>query len=163
MFRAFVVIVALLPVAGAQTPSADPAPMNVVGHIVWSAIGGPELSMTMQNTSARGIQGYFYEAIFTDPGTGKLVSKSGPIGCYRSLGSGVLIASGAETPADTPVVKPLPITASGTPAKYSFNVDLVFFEDGTTWGPAKTAGAQQLLAQIAALRQIKEAQSKLRQ
>jgi hypothetical protein len=161
MFRTFVVIAALLPVAGAQTPSTDPAPMNVIGHIVWPHTGRPELSMTLQNTSARGIQGYFYEAIFTDPETGKLISTSGPIGSYRSLGSGVLVAAGAETPSDAPVVKPLPIAGSGVPANYSFNVDLVFFDDGTTWGPAKAAGAQQLLAQIAALRRIKEAQSKL--
>jgi hypothetical protein len=47
-------------------------------------------------------------------------------------------------------VKPYPlrITAKGVPANYSFTVDLVMFDDGTTWGPAKTQAGKQLLSRI---------------
>src|SRR5580704_5593055 len=122
MFRPLLVIVALLPVIGAQTPSTEPVPMSVIGYVTWPITSGPELSMTVQNSSARGIQGYLYEVIFTDPETGKQVSKSESIGCYRW--PGVELAAGSETH----VVKPVPITARGIPANYSFNIDLVFLD-----------------------------------
>jgi hypothetical protein len=38
----------------------------------------------------------------------------------------------------------MPATSSGALAKYSFSVDLVFFSDGTTWGPAKTGAGRSL-------------------
>jgi len=45
-----------------------------------------------------------------------------------------------------PIGNPLsvPASSSGAMAKYSFTVDLVFFSDGTTWGPAKTGTARTL-------------------
>ena len=45
-----------------------------------------------------------------------------------------------------PIGNPLsmPATSSGALAKYSFSVDLVFFSDGTTWGPAKTGAGRSL-------------------
>jgi hypothetical protein len=162
MLRQIVIAAAFLRAVCAQTVSTEPAPLEVTGSVVASA-AGPTLAATIQTKSAQPIQGFVYETIFTDAETGKLIS-TWPRGCYRKPSSGIVLAAedgplrsgclrnrapaGAVVATGTgPAVSiplPVPQSASGTPAKYSFNIDLVFFKDGTTWGPAKTLAAQSL-------------------
>ncbi len=101
--------------------------------------------MTVQNVSGRGIQGYAYETTFTDPVSGERVEHL-THSTYKQPSPGMALVPGAKQD----VVKPYParIKANGVPANYSFNVDLVVFEDGTTWGPAKTQAAKHLLLRI---------------
>lgn len=152
MLRWCLTVLVLLPVISAQTPSTDPAPIEVTGRIsaidpqVWPGFNnGPGLFMTVQSASARGIQGYVFETTFTDPANGERVEHR-LHSTYKRPSLGVALAPGAKQDVGKPY--PVPITAGGVPSDYSFTVDLVIFDDGTTWGPAKTIGAKQLLSRV---------------
>jgi hypothetical protein len=153
MLRSCLTVLALLPIISAQTPSTDPAPVDVTGKIsaidtqVWQGSReGPGLFMAARNISGRGIRGYAFETIFTDAGSGERVGPRMSHSTYKEPQLGVALTPGAQQD----LVKPysVPITESGIPAIYSFNIDLVVFEDGSTWGPGKTQAARQLLSRI---------------
>lgn len=153
MLRSCLTVLALLPAISAQTPSIDPVPIEVAGKISaidtqrWQGFReGPGLFMTVQNVSGRAIQGYAFETTFTDPASGGRVGPGRSHSTYKQASMGVELAPGAKRELVKPY--PVPITANGVPANYSFNVDLVVFADGTTWGPGKTQTAKQLLSQI---------------
>jgi hypothetical protein len=148
MLRSCLAVLALLPIISAQTPSTDPVPIEVTGKV--SAIDtrmgfpdGPGLYMTVKNLSGRGIQGYAFETTFTDPASGERVEHRSH-SSYKQPSLGVAVAPEAKQDEVKPY--PVPTAASGVPANYSFAVDLVIFDDGTTWGPAKTQAGKQLLA-----------------
>lgn len=101
--------------------------------------------MTVKNVSGRGIQGYAFETTFTDPASGERVEHR-LHSTYKPASLGVGVAPGAKQDEVKPY--PVPLTASRVQANYSFAVDLVIFDDGTTWGPAKTQAGKQLLAKI---------------
>jgi hypothetical protein len=153
MLRSCLTVLALLPIISAQTPSTDPVPIEVTGKIsaidtqVWQGFKeGPGLFMTVQNVSGRGIQGCAFETIFTDPASGERVGPHRSHSAYKQPSLGVALAPGSKQ--EVPKTYPLPITASGVQSSYSFNIDLVVFEDGTTWGPGKSPSAKHLLSQI---------------
>ncbi len=153
MLRSFLPVLAFLPIIGAQTPSKDPIPIEVTGKIsaidtqVWHGFReGPGLFMTVQNVSGRGIQGYVFETTFTGPAGGERLGPHRSHSTYRQPSLGVALAPGAKQ--DLPKPYPVPMTSYGLPVNYSFNVDLVVFEDGTTWGPGKSPSAKQLLSRI---------------
>jgi hypothetical protein len=168
MFRLVLVISALLPIVGGQTPATDTTPLEVTGYIspvdrqAWPGFTSEYgIFVTIRNTSGRGIRGYVWQMIVTDPDTGKPTSRTETMFQYQSPSlrgapapgsGGVLLVPSAETH----LTKPYPVTlgGSGTLPHYSFNVDLVFFEDGTTWGPARSYAAKTWLAQIAAMAKI---------
>jgi hypothetical protein len=152
MRRSCLTVLALLPSISAQTPSTDPVPIEVTGKIsaidtqVWQDFReGPGLFMTVQNVSGRGIQGYAFETTFTNPASGEPVEYRSH-STYKQPSLGVALGPGAKQ--EVPKPYPVPITASGVPTNYSFTVDLVIFDDGTTWGPAKTQASKQLLTRI---------------
>jgi hypothetical protein len=107
---------------------------------------GPGLFMEVRNVSGRNILGFAFETTFTNPETGKAMAKR-EHGAFRPASRGISLPSGASKPNPKPYQ--LPVTSSGTPASYSFRVDLVIFDDGTTWGPAKLEVSQALLARLA--------------
>jgi len=147
MLRISTLLLAFLPAIGAQTPP----PIEVTGNIspidpqVWAGMSGPGLFMTIQNTSGREIQGFAFATDFNDPQSGRHLPPSREHNAYKPPANGVLLAANGKVSEPKPY--PVPISA-GAPASYSFTVDLVIFGDGTTWGPAKTRAAQQLLRRI---------------
>ncbi len=165
MFRWVMISAAFLPVLSAQTTSTEPTPIALSGAIE-SFNGVSKLIESVQNTSTRAIQGFAFITTFTDPDTGAVISKWNRA-CYRQSAAGPALAAGPGTPVlakcnngsaprgsviasgagPEPIGNPLsvPASSSGALAKYSFTVDLVFFSDGTTWGPAKTGAARNLL------------------
>jgi hypothetical protein len=152
MLQACLTALVLLPALCAQTPPTDPVPIKVTGSVsaldtqVWRGFPeGPGLFMTVQNVSGRGIQGYAYETTFTDPASGERVEHI-THSTYRQPSLGVALAPGGKQDVARPY--PMRIAAYGVPAKVSFDVDLVVFEDGTTWGPGKTKAAKQLLLRV---------------
>jgi hypothetical protein len=169
MFRWVMIAAALLPVLSAQATSTERAPIALSGAIE-SVSGLPKLIESVQNTSTRAIQGFAFVTTFTDPDTGAVISTWNRA-CYRQPAAGPALAAGPGTPVlakcsnspsprgaviasgagPEPIGNPLsvPASSSGAPAKYSFTVDLVFFADGTTWGPAKTGAARSLRGIIA--------------
>ena len=151
MLRTFVMIAAILPSLSAQAP----APIDVTAHMTWPVTSAPELSITLQNISGRNIQGYTVMAVFTDPDTGITIKRE-PISVYRSPGLGVTLSPGAQKLE----VKSVPLGSSGMPANYRFDLDLVFFDDGTTWGPAQTGAAKVQLAMVEQVAKLIKAQPK---
>lgn len=151
MRRTFVLIAAILPILSAQTP----APIDVTAHMTWPVDSAPELSITLQNISGRNIQGYTVVAVFTDPDTGVAIKRE-PIGAYHSPGLGALLEPGDRKS----VVKSVPLGSSGMPANYTFDLDLAFFDDGTTWGPAQTDAARRQLAMVEQVAKLIKAQLK---
>jgi hypothetical protein len=147
MLRISTLLLVFLPAIGAQTLP----PIEVTGYIspidaqVWAGMSGPGLFMTIQNTSGREIQGFAFDTVFADPQSGKHLPPNHEHSAYKPPANGVLLAVNGKMSEPKPY--PVPISA-GAPAIYSFTVDLVVFGDGTTWGPAKTRAAQQLLRRI---------------
>ena len=168
MFRFARIAALFLPALSAQTPTTEQAPIALSGAIE-SFNGVPKLVESVRNNTTRTIQGFAFVTTFTDPDTGAVI-KSWNRACYRELGAGPAVAAGPGNPVPAnchngptppgsvrasgagpePIGNPLsvPPTASGTQAKYSFTVDMVFFSDGTTWGPAKTGAARSLLMYV---------------
>ena len=163
MFRWVMISVAFLRVLSAQATSAEPVPIALSGAVE-SFNGVAKLIESVQNTSTRAIQGFVFVTTFTDPDSGAIISKWNRA-CYRQLAAGPALAAGPGTPvlakcsngrpprgsviatgAGPPIGNPLsvPANSSGAPAKYSFTIDVVFFSDGTTWGPANTGAARML-------------------
>jgi hypothetical protein len=160
MLRWLMITTAFLPALSAQTTSTEPAPIALSG-VIESFNGVPKLVESVQNTSARAIQGFAFVTTFTDPDTGAVISKWNRA-CYRQLAARPALAAGPGIPVlakcnngstprgsviasgagPEPIGNPLSVPPS---ARYSFTVDLVFFSDGTTWGPANTGAAKNLL------------------
>ena len=133
-----------------QTSAPDAPPIQVTGQIAavdpqWNFANGVGLFMTVRNVSSRGIQGYAYETVFTDPDTGAILEHR-TRSAYKQPALGIALAAGAG--ASPPKPYPIPKLASAKAPAFSFKVDLVVFDDGTTWGPADTRTARQLLSRM---------------
>jgi hypothetical protein len=137
---------ALAPLICAQTA----APIEVMGHVaqidtqITGLKPGPGLFMTIRNVSGRSIQGFVYQTVFTDPSTGERLMCCSSHSEYKQPSLGVALAPGRST--DAPKPYHLPLTQSGSAAQYSFTVDLVVFDDGSTWGPGQLTASKQFLA-----------------
>jgi hypothetical protein len=155
VLRTFLIFAALAPVIGAQTAGApETSPIEVTGQIsqidpqVWVGFdAGPGLFMSVRNVSARGIRGYVYETVFTDAGTGKRLGQR-QHSTYKKPSLGMALTAGAIVPSGKPY--DVPAAPSGITAQYSFQVDLVIFDDGSTWGPGQLRLSKILLTRIAA-------------
>lgn len=101
--------------------------------------------MFVRNISDRPIEAYVYHSLLTDPETGAILERSSH-GGHKDPSLGAAIESGATLAEPRPY--PLRLTASGVPANRSFTIDLVVFEDGSTWGPADTNAAKNMLRRI---------------
>jgi len=102
--------------------------------------------MKVRNISGRNILGFVFETTFTNPGTGKAMAVR-EHGAFRPASRGISLPSDASKLNPKPYQ--LPVTSSGMPARYSFTVDLVIFDDGTKWGPAKLEVSEALLLRLA--------------
>jgi hypothetical protein len=155
MLRSLLLLAALAPIIGAQSANAPEAsPIEVTGQIsqidpqAWAGFdAGPGLFMSVRNVSARGICGYVYETVFTDAETGKPLAHR-QHSMYKKASLGVALSAGAIDLSGKPYN--VPASQSGIPALFSFKVDLVIFDDGSTWGPGQLPLSKTLLARIAA-------------
>jgi len=155
MLQTILILAVLAPHAPAQSASTpESSPIEVTGLVSpidpQESAGfktGPGLFMEVRNISGRNILGFAFETTFTNPETGKAMAAPREHGAYRPASRGISLPSGASKPNPKPYQ--LPVTSAGTPARYSFTVDLVIFEDGATWGPAKLEVSQALLVRLA--------------
>ena len=154
MLRTILILAVLLPHAFAQSAGvSESSPIEVTGLVSpidphdWPGFkAGPGLFMKVRNTSGRNILGFAFETTFTNPETGKVVGGH-EHGAFRPASRGISLPSGGGK--TNPKPYQLPVTRSGMPASYSFTVDLVIFDDGTTWGPAKLGTSKALLVRLA--------------
>ena len=154
MLRTILILAVLAANAFAQPAGApQSSPVEVRGLVSqidphqWAGFrAGPGLFMEVRNTSGRNILGFAFETTFTKPATGKVIGGH-EHGAFRPASRGISLPAGGSKPNPKPYQ--LPVTSSGMPASYSFTVDLVIFEDGATWGPAKLGTSQALLVRLA--------------
>jgi hypothetical protein len=155
MLRTILILAVLAPHALAQSAGApESSPIEVTGLVStidpheWAGFkAGPGLFMKVRNISGRNILGFAFETTFTNPETGKAMAAPREHGAFRPASRGISLPSGASKPNPKPYQ--LPVTSSGMPATYSFTVDLVIFDDGTKWGPAKLEVSEALLMRLA--------------
>jgi hypothetical protein len=155
MLRTVTILVVVASHAFAQPAAVlDSSPIEVTGVVSpidpheWAAFkAGPGLFMKVRNISGRNILGFAFETKFINPETGKAMAAPREHGAFRPASRGISLPPGASKPNPKPYQ--LPVTSSGMPAEYSFTVDLVIFEDGTRWGPAKLEVSQALLLRLA--------------
>jgi hypothetical protein len=155
MLRTILILAVLASPAIAQSANApENSPIEVTGLVSpinpqeWAGFkAGPGLFMNVRNISGRNILGFAFETTFTDPETGKAMVGTREHSAFRPASRGISLPSGASNPNPKPYQ--LPVTSSGMPAGYSFVVDLVIFDDGTKWGPAKLEVSEALLMRLA--------------
>lgn len=155
MLRTILILAVLASLALAQQANApERPPVEVTGVVSpidpqqWAGLkAGPGLFMNVRNTSGRNILGFAFETTFTDPDTGKTMAAPREHAAFRPASRGISLPSGESKPNPKPYQ--LPVTSSGMPARYSFTVDLVIFDDGTKWGPAKLEVSEALLMRLA--------------
>jgi hypothetical protein len=136
------------------TNVSESSPIEVTGLVSqinpqeWAGFkAGPGLFMTVRNVSGRNILGFAFQTTFTDPESGKAMPGTREHSAFRPASRGISLPSGASKPNPKPYQ--LPVTSSGVPARYSFTVDLVIFDDGTKWGPAKLDVSEAVLMRLA--------------
>jgi hypothetical protein len=97
----------------------------------------------------RNIRGYVLEILVIDPTSGAVLERASRGGSTSKV-NGVLrlIVPSEVSRGFRPM--PLPATASGGTAEWKVTVDMVVFEDGTTWGLANLRASADLLKRIAA-------------
>ncbi len=145
----------LAPQALAQAvDTLERPPIEVTGTVSpidpheWAGFkAGPGLFMKVRNLSGRNILGFAFETAFSDPETGRSIGTPREHGAFRPASRGISLPPDGSKPNPKPYQ--LPVTSSGVPARYSFTVDLVIFDDGTTWGPAKLEVSKALLVRLA--------------
>jgi hypothetical protein len=155
LLRTILILAVLAPYALAQSAGVPASsPIEVTGLVSpidpheWAGLkAGPGLFMKVRNTSGRNILGFAFETTFTNPANGRAMAAPREHGAFRPASRGISLPSGASNP--TPKPYQLPVTSLGMAAGYSFIVDLVIFDDGTTWGPAKLEVSQTLLLRLA--------------
>jgi len=155
MLRTMLILAVVVPNALAQPAGAPEAsPIEVTGLVSpidpheWAGFkAGPGLFMTVRNISGRNILGFAFKTTFTDPETGKAMGGTREHSAFRPASRGISLPSGASKANPKPYQ--LPVTSSGMPAKYSFAVDLVIFDDGAKWGPAKLDVSEAVLMRLA--------------
>jgi hypothetical protein len=145
-------------VTSAVTPKAmpqdGPAPIEITGTQTIAPTNGapdgpsgPALALQVKNVSTKSILAYSIQILFTNPETGKVGSKRGSSTTFidPSGQSHPMLPGAIE---NWPKPAPFPRIAAGIAMQYTSSVDLVIFDDGTTWGPGTAVGSQQMLQNV---------------
>jgi hypothetical protein len=134
-----------------QAGDSGPSPIQIVTRTAAvdpSAVAGRNSSaiglfVEIHNISAKNVLGYSLGVKFLDPSTAAT---------FKGAGSHERMAAHASTPlhpgdCDCSHAKPImiPKTPSGAVAEPQVALDLVVFDDGTTWGSGRLQSSQQLL------------------
>ena len=141
----------LLPLLGQPGLTGGPPPLEirVRTQLIDPADGsGTGAYIDVRNTSARNVRGYVLQILVMDPVEGvALEHRSRAVSTSKVNGVLHFIAPGELSTNGKPV--PLPTTFSGSLAVCAASIDMVVFDDGTTWGPAKLSASANLLKRIA--------------
>jgi hypothetical protein len=142
----------VLPLSAQSNNDSSPAPIEIVSRI--SSVDAHQLTgengtvsglfLEVHNVSSKNVIGYSLDVKFVDPSTntnikgshGRMASRQG-----NPLHPGDCDCSNAK-----PIV--IRVTASGVLAEPKLTVDLVVFDDGTTWGAGQLPAARQLRKQL---------------
>ena len=104
------------------------------------------LGLEVRNTSSRRVRGFAVCVNFTDGETGAPTTYL----CQNILKATKEGEARYQFPGDTLSVRsiPIPRNASGVPDRPAVKVDIVVFDDGSSWGPGKSRASLRLIGQI---------------
>lgn len=128
-----------------STNATGAGPLNVTTEVAYNpGVGfkdtkpGDALVLHLKYTGAKRLKGYVVLISFKDPETGKKIWQTWIRGAERQP----IDLTGKESVIN---FENIPHTDSGELAKCETVVHLVVYEDGTTWGPAKSDESHDLL------------------
>jgi hypothetical protein len=146
------------PASGAATAAntSGPAPLEVAATSAGAGRDGtrPGYVLSIKNLSPKNVMGYSVQMHFTSSVTGKGMGSSGHSSFANPLTGKPHYLQPGQTETSKRAI-PFPQDASGATPNYTISVQLVVFEDGSTWGPASSNGAQQLLKEARAAGALK--------
>jgi hypothetical protein len=132
-----------LPVKDVETQTIGPLKIE---SGVWLDEHGRELlAMQVTNESSTAIRGYLLTASFFDRSNGDRIRRVSTKELETHGNSADYLAPGASWVADP---RKFSYSADGSPAKYTVTVDLVVFEDGSTFGPKKSSESQEVIGML---------------
>jgi hypothetical protein len=144
----------ILPV-WSQSKDSGPEPLQIVTRT--AAANGSELPgqknsgiglfLDIHNTSGKNVTGYALAVKFLDPSTNATFKGAGSHQKWVARQAGNPIHPG-DCDCSQPKPIMLPKTPSGAAAESKVTLDLVVFDDGTTWGPGQLLSSQQLLRKL---------------
>ena len=127
---------------------AQPGPPLSVS--VQPSVSGKGIDLHIRNESQREVVGAVIGIEYVDPATGKTV--------FRASGSFIKATEDKKLlslhPGEETTIRtgPPKTTASGGQTEPRLSLDIVVFDDGTQWGPAKLTSSAQLANQIRAMK-----------
>jgi hypothetical protein len=116
----------------------------------------PSLQLSIRNATSKCVRGYVIKIRFANAAGKPMFGRSRMK--LRLANNGTL---GCLNPAETeewPNNLQLPLDSEGNPAKYTVSVDVVVFDDESTWGPATSEQAQKLIGMIQGMDLIRKQQ-----
>jgi hypothetical protein len=133
-----------------RTGGAVPLDITINVQPLDSDSGGPGTGayINARNISSKNIRGYALQVVVTDPVSQVTLRRESPSMSTSYINAVLKVISPGQT-VEHPRPVPLPTTQSGATATCKVNIDLVVFDDGTTWVPAKLKSSASLLARIA--------------
>jgi hypothetical protein len=138
-----------------QSNHSDPAPMQIVTRtaavdafeITARNPSGMGLFLEVHNTSGKNVVGYALGVKFLDPSTNASFQGAGSHQRMVARQAGRPLHPGdCDCSHSKPIV--LPKTPSGAVAKPEVTLDLVVFDDGTTWGSGQLQSSRPLLRKL---------------
>jgi hypothetical protein len=135
-----------------QSNDPGPAPVQIVtrtaaahlSELPGQSNSGIGLFLDIHNTSGKNVAGYAFGVKFLDPSTNATFKGAGTHQRMVARQAGNPIH-----PGDCDCSQPKPIMLpSGAVADPQVTLDLVVFDDGTTWGAGRLQSSQQLLRKL---------------
>jgi hypothetical protein len=138
-----------------QSNDPGPAPLQIVtrtaaargSELPGQSNSGIGLFLDIHNTSGKNVAGYALGVKFLDPSTNATVKGAGSHQKWVARQAGNPIHPG-DCDCSQPKPIMLPKTPSGAVAEPKVTLDLVVFDDGTTWGAGQLQSSQQLLRKL---------------
>jgi hypothetical protein len=132
------------------TSEDGPAPLEITATPTTARNNSsiPALSLQVKNVSTKNILAYEILTLFTNPETGRGIAQNGMGSTFIST-----ITDKAEPMLPGAIkIMPMPVNfpqnARGVKPQYSLTVDLVVFDDGSTWGRAAKRASQDMFQSV---------------
>jgi hypothetical protein len=154
-FRLILLALALTLPTWPQGTDSVPSPMQIVTRtaavnafeITVKNPSGMGLFLELHNTSGKNVAGYALGVKFLDPSTNASFQGAGSHQRMVARQAGNPLRPGdCDCSHSKPIV--IPKTPSGAVAEPKVTLDLVVFDDGTTWGSGELQSSRQLLKKL---------------
>jgi len=142
--------------AWSQSKDSGPAPLQIVTRtaaVDASGFAGKNnstigLFLDIHNVSGKNVAGYVLDVKFVDPSTNTILRGAGHERMAARETGDPMRPGGCDCSNPKPIM--LRKTPAGAVSEPKITLDLVVFEDGTSWGAGELVSSQQLLKQSGA-------------